>query len=70
MMKQFVIFMGVLLTLFVSCTAENVDSDVLGETHEFSDSSNVIVASQNFQTHLSFFSASITIVEGKCSYKN
>lgn len=60
MMKQFVIFMGVLLTLFVSCTAENVDSDVLGETHEFSDSSNVIVASQNFQTHLSFFSQQVS----------
>lgn len=65
-MKQFVIFVGVLLILFVSCSTEVVDKGVVANNQELSDSSRVIFASQEFQASFSDFARQVSpIFKGK-----
>lgn len=65
-MKQIVTFVGVLLILFVSCSTEEAGKGVVVNSQELSDTSKVILASQEFQASFSDFTRQVSpIFKGK-----
>lgn len=52
--------MGGLLTFFVSCSTEEMDTGLVENRQEVSDSSRVILASQEFQASLSDFTQQVS----------